>query len=103
MSPGGLVTGRSTWARSPPRVFRHRSLGRGSRPAPIRLSLLVVIRWCFPDQGTRDPVDLLISERVVIILGNAVDGTRTGPALEQTLLPGSLHAAMFDDSSASAP
>ncbi|MDH4110733.1 MAG: hypothetical protein OEW35_20885 [Gammaproteobacteria bacterium] len=78
-------------------------LGRGSRPAPIRLALLVVIQRSFPDQGTRNPVDVLISERVVVIPGNAVDGTRSGPALEQTKLPGSLHAAMFDDSSASAP
>jgi hypothetical protein len=77
--------------------------GCGWRAAPIRPSPPVVIGRCFPDQGTRNPVDLLIRERVTVILGLAIDGARLGPALEQTTLPGSQHAVMFDDLSDGAP
>jgi hypothetical protein len=59
-------------------------------------ALPVVIQPRFLDQGTRNPVDLLIGERVTVIPGDAVDRTRPRPAFEQTKQPGSQHVAMFD-------
>jgi hypothetical protein len=60
-------------------------------------ALPVVIQRRFLDQGTRNPVNLLRSERVTVIAGHAVDGARRRPALEQTKQPGSQHVAMVDD------
>jgi len=61
------------------------------------LALPIVIQRRLLDQGTRNPVDLLLSERVTVITGHAVDGTRRCPALEQTKQPGSQHGAMVDE------
>jgi hypothetical protein len=61
-----------------------------------RALLVVILRCCF-DQGTRNPVDLLLGERVIVVPGHVVDGGRRCPALEQTKQPGSQHVAMFDD------
>ncbi len=59
--------------------------------APGPPAVLALAAGCHPavlaDRGTRNPIDLLISERVAIILGHAIDGARIGPALEQTKLP----------------
>jgi len=74
-----------------------RLLGCGLRSITIRLSLPGVIQPRLPDQGTRNPVDLLRSERVTIIPGHAVDRTRPRPAVEQTKQSGSEHLAMVDD------
>jgi hypothetical protein len=59
-------------------------------------ALPVVIQPRFLDQGTRNPVDLLISECVTVILGHAVDRARPRPAFEQTKPPDSQHLAMVD-------
>ena len=59
--------------------------------------LLVVIQRCFFDQGTHYPVDLLVRERVVVILGQADDGIGLRPTLEQSKLPDSQHAAIVGD------
>jgi hypothetical protein len=60
-------------------------------------ALPVAIQRRLPDQGTRNPVDLFICERVTILRGHAVDRTGPRPAFEQTKQPGCQHEAMVDD------
>jgi hypothetical protein len=66
-------------------------------PCRTGRALPVVIQGPLPDQGTRNPVDLFIRERVTIMPGHAVAGTGPRPAREQTKQPGYQHVAMVDD------
>jgi hypothetical protein len=91
----------ATWALCALTVSRAaEALGRpadAARYRELHASIAAAFQRRFLDQGTRNPVDLLLSERVTVVLVHAVDGARRRPALEQTKQPGSQHGAMVDE------